>query len=390
MSTTPEMPSSGLVVVEHSGTVATAAVVEHGQPQHMHSNDEYNHAELTAATTTTTTLVTTTGSHYITSSGEIISNGQILKFVSEDEAALLEHQQQQHFHDESHAQIHTHYVQTPSHQLHQHQQITVNGPKVQLFNNVVQLAKGSGHHQTINLVPHQHHQVGKNGVNSFTYVSTTPCGGSSINNLPAKQMHGTTTWTTANATNTKMIMNGGGIAYKTIAQPQLIQQPHHLPMMVNHVVKPANTSMGAVGSAKVLTTGHQRPVMPNRQQSATMLTAANNTIHLNTSATTSSSTTGGQILLTTQPLLQSQNQSSHLRNAGVATTTTTSMTQIVGGGVIQQQPQQQHMQKHTSMGAAGSKIVRAKSGQLVGTTFKVVTNNTQSGRGKRSIALFCL
>lgn len=370
MSTTPEMPSSGLVVVEHSGTVAAA--VEHGQPQNMHSNEEYNHVESTAATTTTTTLVTTSGSHYITSSGEIISNGQILKFVSEEGGALLEHQQQHHYHDDSHSQIHTHY------HLHQHQQITVNGPKVQLLNNVVQLAKGSGHHQTINFVPHQHQQVGKSGVNSFTYVTNTPCGSSSINNLPAKQMHGTSTWTTANANNTKMIMNGGGITYKTISQPQLIQQQHHQPIMVNHVLKQANMPTGAVGSAKVLTTGHQRPVMTNRQQSA-------NTIHLNTSVTTSSSTAGGQILLTNQPHLQSQQQSSHLRNAGVATTTT--MTQILGGGGIQQQPLQ-HIQKHTSMGtmsASGSKIVRGKAGQVAGTTFKVVTNSTQSGRGKRKL-----
>lgn len=228
MSTTPEMPSSGLVVVDNSSGI----IAEHGHvtlQQHQQLQQQQQHhtqqqprsttqqVQLVSSnndapnnTTQHTTLLTTAAGHYITSSGEIISNGQILKFVSEEEATTLLEQQHQlhqhHIHDDqppitTQQQMHQQTqligpgaaaAQHQMSQQHSQQQhtITVNSvsPKVQLVNNVVhmtkqqqqQLQQQQQHHllhpqqqaqqQTISFVQAN----SKSSGNSFTYITTSP------------------------------------------------------------------------------------------------------------------------------------------------------------------------------------------------------------------------
>lgn len=324
MSTTPEMPSSGLVVVDNSGNAEHGHVrlQQQQQQQVLVSSEDYS----SNANETTTTLLTTAAGHYITSSGEIISNGQFLKFVSEEEATLLEqqhHHNHQHHHtssDESPQQMHhpqTHLISSGAPMSSQPLPPPPHGPKVQLVNNVVHMSKPQPQQsaQTISFV-----QTTNKSGNSFTYITTNPSKSPTAGAWTAQQpKHNASTAAAAAATTTLVnkMMNGSGSivagasasAYKALGAmlpPASTQVTHALkaPAAATTTATPSAAAAVVASTIGKALTAHQR-AMANRQTTASPMPPGG-TIHLN--ATGSRTLGGAPVMLTT-----ANNQQQHIR-----------------------------------------------------------------------------
>lgn len=245
------MPSSGIVIVENSGNADTHNIIQtQHQPQQQHHqqqqlvqhhiqtqqvivNDEFINAE---------NLVASGGGHYITN--EILSNAQIIKFVSEEEAALIEQQQQ--LQDE---QLYT-TITTQQHQSHQHQSHVQNisnpNSKVHVISNVTIVSKAQHQPQphTISFVNSKHIPSSGNMVNA-TYISTKQS-----TTLPQ----------------TGKIVN---IPYKGINQ----QQQHH------HTTATTTKTVQKVTVPRIVTRVQTVPQQSN--VNATIISRSNNTIGSN-------------------------------------------------------------------------------------------------------------
>lgn len=134
-----EMPSSGIVVVEQNA--------DHNQPlqpsqqtqQQVQQQLGQTHQVLVGDELISTENIVTGGCQYITTSNDLLNNAQIIKFVNEEDVALIEQQQQhqQLQHDEMYGQ-----PQQPP-QQHLIQTVTASNPnsKVHVISNVTIVSK---------------------------------------------------------------------------------------------------------------------------------------------------------------------------------------------------------------------------------------------------------